>query len=54
LGVIIAVVAILVVVGLVIIAKYMRSFKLMQNSIISSTAEFMIKVKGVIKEYRAN
>ncbi|MDR2067056.1 MAG: hypothetical protein LBP57_04400 [Endomicrobium sp.] len=53
LGVIIAIVAILVAVGPVIIAKYMRSSKPMQNSITSSTAEFMIKVKGVIKEDRA-
>ncbi|MDR2616541.1 MAG: hypothetical protein LBC22_01810 [Endomicrobium sp.] len=50
LGIIIAVVAILAAVGPVIIAKYMRSSKSMQNSITSSTAEFMIKVKGVIKQ----
>ncbi|MDR3124931.1 MAG: hypothetical protein LBU10_03540 [Endomicrobium sp.] len=50
LGVIIAVLAILVAVGPVIIAKYMRPPKSMQNPITSSTAEFMIKVKGVIKE----
>jgi hypothetical protein len=55
LGIIIAVVAILVAVGPVIIAKYMRSSKSksIQDSITSSTAEFMIKVKGVIKEDRA-
>jgi hypothetical protein len=50
LGIIIAVLAILVAVGPVIISKYMRSSKPMQGTISSSTAEFMIKVKGVIKE----
>ncbi|MDR0723624.1 MAG: hypothetical protein LBF23_00340 [Endomicrobium sp.] len=50
LGVIIAVLAILVAVGPVIISKYMRSSKAMRSTITASTAEFMIKVKGIIKE----
>ncbi|MDR1417668.1 MAG: hypothetical protein LBI80_00635 [Endomicrobium sp.] len=53
LGIIIAVLAVLVAVGPVIISKYMRSSKPVQSTITSSTAEFMIKVKGVIKENRA-
>ncbi|MDR1523453.1 MAG: hypothetical protein LBS29_05860 [Endomicrobium sp.] len=50
LGIIIAILAIFVALGPVIVAKYMRSSKSMQNTITSSTAEFMIKVKGVIKK----
>jgi hypothetical protein len=50
LGVIIAVLVVFVAVGPVIIAKYTRTSKQMQSTITSSTAEFMIKVKGIIKE----
>jgi hypothetical protein len=50
LGIIIAVLAIFVAIGPVIIAKYMRPSKPMQGTITSSRAEFMIKVRGVIKE----